>query len=146
MLWGFTILLAALLGAAAWIDLRTRRLPDWLNAATFAAGLGAAWILGVPLIDALIGAAAGYLAIFAINQIYLRWRGRDGIGMGDAKLLGALGAWTGWIGLPFILLFASAAGIAFAIVTRRARMESIAFGPFIAAGGLMTWIVLRFFA
>src|SRR3546814_12547732 len=65
------------------------------------------WSTDVALIDRIIGAVAGYGALLGISGGYRLFRGREGLGLGDVKLLGALGAWFGWQALPFILLFAA---------------------------------------
>lgn len=138
--------LAGLLLLVAAIDLKTHRIPNWLNLIIALAGFAATYLLGRDLIASLIGAAAGYLVLFALSEFYFRARGRDGIGLGDAKLLGAAGAWLGWMGLPFVLLLGSALGIAWVAVQRiRGRVmaptHALAFGPFLCVGVFVVWLV-----
>ena len=82
----------------------------------------------------------------AIEVGYRRLRGRDGIGRGDAKLLGGLGVWTGWMGLAPIMLAASASAligvIALAVtgIHKADADTAIPFGPFIALGGWVVWL------
>ena len=87
---------AALLIALAWLDGRHRWLPDRLTQPLLWGGLlcnlDARW---APLDDAVIGAAAGYGALWLLNALYRQVRRRNGIGQGDFKLLAALGAWLG---------------------------------------------------
>jgi leader peptidase (prepilin peptidase)/N-methyltransferase len=140
-----TLTLAALLALVAFIDARTMRIPDWLNALLAAAGLIATWALGRDLIAALVGAGAGYAALRAANWLYRRARGRDGLGLGDAKLLAGAGAWLGWAGLPFVLLLGSAAGLAHVGLQRLRgrRLEpahAIPFGPFLCLGTFLVWL------
>lgn len=140
-----TLVLGALLAAATMIDIRTHRIPNLLNAALVASGLGASWALERDLIAALIGAVAGYGALFAVNWAYARARGRDGLGLGDAKLAAGAGAWLGWSGLPFVILLASSAGLIFVAVQRlRGRAlegdDAIAFGPFLSLGVAIVWL------
>lgn len=139
-----TAILATLLIAVAVIDARTRRIPDLLNLAILACGFAAAWRLNLSITAALIGAVLGYALIFAANALFRKWRARDGIGMGDAKLLGALGAWVGWMGLPFVGLAASAAGLAYALLRGRSSTDTMPFGPFLAAGGFSVWVAQAF--
>lgn len=90
------------------IDLETGYLPDWLTAPLGVIGLlanGAG--LFTPLRDAVIGAVAGFAIFWAISEGYRRLRGMEGLGLGDAKLLAALGAWLGWAALPFIVFGAA---------------------------------------
>ncbi|HRO02503.1 MAG TPA: A24 family peptidase [Terricaulis sp.] len=144
-----TFVFAGLLLAAALIDIRTMRIPNALNAMIALAGLFATWRLGFSMLDAVIGAAAGYAALFLLNWLYRALRGRDGLGLGDAKLLAGVGAWLGWMGLPFVVLIASALGVAFVAALRIAGRhmsggDALAFGPFLCIGALIVWIVLRF--
>lgn len=109
-------LLVALAGwlllALAVLDARHFWLPDALTLplATLGLTLGD-WILPAPFWDRAMGAALGYGLLFALAWGYRRLRGREGLGLGDAKLLGAIGAWTGWHMLPLVLLVASSAGL-----------------------------------
>ena len=107
---GWQLLLLAILDAEHFW------LPNRLVALLAASGLGVA-ALGGPerLLTALIGTAAGFTALFAIAYLYKRIRGRTGMGGGDPKLLGAIGAWVGWQPLPFILFIAAMLGISFAV-------------------------------
>lgn len=134
-----------LLIAQAVADLRYLTLPDSLNLAILVLGFVALALLApASLADALIGVVAGFLSLAAVALVYERLRGRTGLGLGDAKLLGALGAWTGWIGLPSTVLIAAvAAGLAILAVRLLGRRitatTEIPFGPFLALGA---WIVI----
>ncbi len=137
-----TCLLGWTLLGLALVDLRTFRLPDAGTLPLLLAGLGlsAAGLTG-PLSAHLAGAALGYGALAGIGWAYLRLRGIDGLGLGDAKLLAAGGAWLGWTGLPSALLWASLAGVALAVATGPfAARRAIPFGPGIAAGIWLTWL------
>lgn len=141
-----TLILAALLIAASVIDMRTMRIPDALNLALIVTGLAATWLLEKPMAPALIGVALGYGALFLINQLYRAARGRDGLGMGDAKLLAGAGAWLGWTGLPFVVLIGSALGLCFVAARRIAGRtlkpgDALTFGPFLCAAVLIVWLV-----
>ena len=104
---GLWLLLLALL------DLRHQWLPDRLTLPLIPLGLVSAWAgLGPPLNDRLMGAAAGWAGLVVVGFVYRRIRGREGLGGGDAKLLGAIGAWVGLFNLPFILLGAGLIGLA----------------------------------
>jgi prepilin signal peptidase PulO-like enzyme (type II secretory pathway) len=141
-----TLVLTSLLALAAAIDIRSMRIPDALNAALIGIGVGATLWLGKPITPALIGVVVGYGALFAANLAYRAARGRDGLGMGDAKLLAGAGAWLGWSGLPFVVLIASALGLAYVAALRiggrtLARGDALAFGPFLCAGVGIVWLV-----
>ncbi|MFN3912332.1 prepilin peptidase [Hyphomonas sp.] len=143
-----TVLLGWLLLALAAIDLRTYLLPDALNAGVLALGIlmDAATHPGDWPLHAA-GAVIGYGLLWLVEVMYRRLRGRDGLGRGDAKLLGALGMWVGVTGLAPVLLIASLAGIA-AALSMSIRQSSalsattaIAFGPWIALGGFAVWLI-----
>jgi leader peptidase (prepilin peptidase)/N-methyltransferase len=122
------------LGLLAAVDALALRLPDLVTLPLGACGLILGpWLLKTPLTDHLIGAAAGWAGLAAIGWVYARLRGRDGLGLGDAKLLGAAGAWLGWMALPSVVVLACAGGLALAALKllRRGRAglaDPIAFG------------------
>lgn len=146
---GFTWTLVA----ATLIDVDRQLLPDSLTLPLMWAGLllsltslggfGAPPFVDTP--SALIGAAAGYLSLWSVYQVFKLVTGKEGMGYGDFKLLAAIGAWTGWQLLPLVILISAVAGSvvgALLIVSGRlARGTPFAFGPFLATAG---WIVLLF--
>jgi prepilin signal peptidase PulO-like enzyme (type II secretory pathway) len=91
--------------------------------------------------SACVGAFLAYGLLWALNTGYRLLKNRDGIGMGDAKLLAALGAWLGLNALPSILLMASIAGILGGIIWLKLRRhhlrEAFPFGPFLAIAGII---------
>jgi len=93
----------------------------------------------VPLAEAVIGAIAGYLALWSVYWAFKLIRGKEGMGYGDFKLLGALGAWLGWKMLPLIILLSSVVGaaIGIALIVFKGRDHSIPipFGPYLAIAG-----------
>lgn len=134
-------LFSAILIALTLIDWDTTLLPDDLTLPLLWAGLlGAAlgWT-GVALADAVWGAAAGYLVLWLIYWLFKLATGKEGMGYGDFKLLGALGAWFGWQALVPIALMASGIGAVIGIamkMTGKARESGvIPFGPFLALAG-----------
>ena len=127
------------------IDYDTQLLPDDLTLPLLWAGL----LLNinatfVPLQDAVLGAAAGYLVLWAIYWAFKLLTGKEGMGYGDFKLLAALGAWMGWKALPAIILMSSVVGalvgIALIVVAGRARDKAIPFGPYLAVAGLIVML------
>jgi len=89
-------------------------------------------------INSLIGGVVGYLIIWFIIFAYKKLRNKEGMGLGDAKLLSAIGFWFGWISIPFILFFSSFVALGFAIpslVNKSKTMSSqIPFGPYLVLG------------
>jgi len=134
----------ALLTLAA-IDVIALRLPDALTLPTAVAGLAVSAILpGSPVLDHLLGAAIGYGALAGLAFAYRRVRRREGIGLGDAKLLGAAGAWLGWRPLPSVVLIACAIAFAWIAVLglfgRWRAGRRIAFGAPLAMGFWIVWL------
>ena len=132
---------AALLALAA-IDWDTTLLPDNLTLPLLWAGIASAalgWTTALP--DAVWGAIAGYLTLWSIYWVFKLTTGKEGMGFGDFKLLGALGAWLGWKMILPILLGASVIG---AIVGIGMKMSAalregryVPFGPFLVGAGLV---------
>jgi leader peptidase (prepilin peptidase)/N-methyltransferase len=126
------------------IDFDTQLLPDNLTLPLLWAGLLANLLGAAPAVslhDAVIGAIAGYLALWAVYWLFKLIRGKEGMGYGDFKLLAALGAWLGWQMLPLIVLLSSvvgaAIGISLVVFKGRDHQIPLAFGPYLAiAGGI----------
>ena len=124
------------------IDFDTQLLPDNLTLPLLWAGLLANLLGAAPIAnlrDAVIGAIAGYLALWAVYWLFKLIRGKEGMGYGDFKLLAALGAWLGWPMLPQIVLVSSVlaaiGGIAAMALKRRDRAAPLPFGPWLAGAG-----------
>jgi len=133
---GWTLLTLAVL------DARHYWLPDALTLPLLALGLIVApAVTGVTVRDAVIGAGVGYGTLYLLALSYRALRGRDGLGLGDTKLLAALGGWFGWQALPCLLLMASM--LALIWVAARAmtgaavdRTTRIAFGLFLCVAAV----------
>lgn len=130
--------------ALAFIDYDTQLLPDGITLPLVWSGL----LINVgellaPLSSAVIGAAAGYLILWGVYQLFKLVTGKEGMGYGDFKLLAALGAWLGWQPLPLMILLASfigaILGLFMILALGRDRQRPIPFGPFLCAAG---WVAL----
>jgi len=137
----FTYFLIAL----TFIDADTTLLPDSLTLPLVWAGLLLnVYNVFVPLQEAVLGAAAGYLVLWSIYWLFKLTTGKEGMGYGDFKLLAALGAWFGWKMLLPILLLSSVVGamvgIVLLILARRGRDIPIPFGPYLAAAGFIALV------
>ena len=136
------IVLCWSLVALALIDFDTQLLPDSITLPLVWAGL--AFNLFGALTDArsaVIGAMAGYLALWSVYWLFKLITGREGMGFGDFKLLAALGAFLGWQMLPLIVLVSSVVGAAIGIflilLARRGREVPMPFGPYLACAGVI---------
>jgi len=133
------VLLWSLL-ALTMIDFDTQLLPDSITLPLLWAGLIVnLWGVFASLPNAVIGAVAGYLSLWTIYWLFKLIRGKEGMGYGDFKLLGALGAWLGWQVLPVIVLLSSVVGavIGITLIVFKGRDHNVplAFGPFLAIAG-----------
>lgn len=140
---GFGWLASALLGIIlGWIcvtDIRRYQIPDTASVGLIVSGL--ALSLASPLvtpITATLGATIGYGTFAALGALFYHHTGRDGLGLGDAKLLAACGAWLGPRDLPVLVGVAAVSALVFAVLTRQRR---IAFGPWLSGAFWMIWIV-----
>ena len=136
---GFTYVLISLL----FIDIDTMLLPDQLTLPLLWTGLLlSVFDVFVSPTDAIIGAAAGYLSLWSVYWLFKLATGKEGMGYGDFKLLAALGAFTGWQGLPVIILLSSfvgaIAGIAIMVIQNKGKSLAIPFGPYLAVAGWLT--------
>lgn len=142
-----TVFLGGILVRLSWIDLKTLTLPDLYTLPLIVLGLGLSVVFPQPGFYArLIGAAAGFLILGVIGEVYFRRTGAEGLGLGDAKLFAAAGAWLGWQALPIVMLVAAVSGLAQATLRRRSHANaSIAFGPMLALGFFLYWVKMNFF-
>ncbi len=131
---------------ASLIDREREILPNVLTIGLVLGGLAWAMRPGGDIITALVGAGAGYLVFTLTGWLFLRLRGREGLGQGDSKLLAAAGAWLGWAALPAVALVASGTGLAFMLLRQVAgraagEPDRIAFGPFLSLGFWTVWLL-----
>ena len=135
------LVLTAFLIALTFIDADTQYLPDQLTLPLVWLGLLANYAGGlVSLQQAVLGAVCGYMSLWLLNFAHKLWRGFDGMGAGDFKLLAALGAWLGAAVLPVIVFVAALVGVVAAVVLKAAKSQPIAFGPCLAIAGWLVWI------
>ena len=131
------------------IDIRSHLLPDTLTLPLLLSGLLVSTLgFGPPILSSATGAALGWGSFAAIAYVYRVIRGFDGLGLGDAKLLGAIGAWCGVLVLPMVVFAASAFALLFYIAARikkksADRYGEIPFGPFLALAGWFCMILTR---
>ncbi|MCL1056603.1 A24 family peptidase [Shewanella gelidimarina] len=140
----FTSILTFALVVLTGIDLDEMLLPDQITLPLLWLGL----ILNlsgtfVPMSDAIIGAAAGYLSLWSVFWGFKLLTGKDGMGYGDFKLLAVFGAWFGWQVLPLVILLSSLVGAIVGITMiafkKLNQGTPIPFGPYIAVAG---WIAM----
>jgi leader peptidase (prepilin peptidase) / N-methyltransferase len=128
------------------LDVAHYWLPDKLTLPLLITGLGAGLIgIDPSFPDRLWGGAGGYLSLAAIAFAYKQVRGRDGLGGGDPKLLGAIGAWLGWQYLPMVLLLASGVGLLYVLLRTLQRKpmsatDRLPLGALMALAAFPLWV------
>ncbi len=141
---GAALLLTWALIALSMIDIDHQLLPDSITLPFLWLGLLLSLFpVFADMRESLIGAIAGYLALWIVYQVFKLVTGKEGLGYGDFKLLALLGAWMGWEALPMIVLLSSAVGAVLGgtmmLIQGRDRAHPIPFGPYLAIAG---WIAL----
>jgi leader peptidase (prepilin peptidase)/N-methyltransferase len=144
LLWATCGLGWTLLALAA-TDLRYFVLPDALTLPLIPAGMAVAYLQDPTELQAhVIGAVAGFVAFMAVRVVYFRLRGREGLGLGDVKLLAAAGAWVGWGSLPSLIVIATATGLGVALIGRLfgrpiGLSDRVPFGAFLCFALWFDW-------
>jgi leader peptidase (prepilin peptidase)/N-methyltransferase len=144
--------LALVMLAIATIDARWFIIPNELSAAGFALALINAAVLAQDGIAAAVGmallrGAVVALLFLALRMLYRRVRGRDGIGLGDVKLAGVMGAWLGWVTIPIAVEIAALSAIAVYLFRHTARGRPLdrtlkfPFGLFLAPSIWLCWLL-----
>lgn len=131
---GIFVFVTLVLLALVVVDLQIQLLPDSLTQPLLWTGLAMAWLeVGPSLHSAVAGTMVGYGLLAGVGALFYRCAGRDGIGGGDVKLAGALGAWLGWHLLLWVLLLACLGGALWSLAHRKGLRHELTFGPFLAA-------------
>jgi len=140
----FNFVFLALAITISFIDLDFKIIPDELNLIGFLSGLlYSALRTDFSIIDALLGSFIGAGFLFAIAYLYLKFRGIEGLGMGDVKLLAFFGAYLGWFGSLFVIFVGSVLGVIIGLTLAyinksedKAKFE-IPFGPYLSIAGVL---------
>lgn len=150
MVSGWVFAVSCILGwallALALIDARHFILPDILTLPLIAAGLAVTFFIDpAQTLPHFLAAVIAGASLTLLATLYRTFRGREGLGLGDAKLFAAGGAWVGLAGLPGIILIACFTALAWALVQCGIQRNlsadmRIAFGPFLALGIWLVWL------
>jgi len=137
-LFGVYLTVVAGLVAVTFIDIDHRIIPDSLSLGGVIAGLASSFVTGLGLAGSAIGAALGGGVLVAVALGYRAVTGREGMGLGDAKLLAAIGAFLGWKAVLFTIFVSSVvgslAGLALVALRGSGMRLEVPFGPFLALG------------
>ncbi|TQV71380.1 prepilin peptidase [Aliikangiella marina] len=146
---GYPLLVALLVTAyfisMSFIDIDHQILPDTMTLPLLWLALVIAiFEVYIPLTDALIGAAAGYLCLWSIYWLFKLLTGKEGMGYGDFKLLAAIGALVGWQQLGVVIILSAGVGAiiggAMIAFQHKDSQTKIPFGPYLAAAGWITFL------
>ena len=95
-------------------------------------------------INSLIGGLFGYGVIWSIIYFYKQLRKKEGMGLGDAKLLAVVGFWFGWISIPFVLFLSSVLALLWVapdLIKKSKKLTSqIPFGPYIILASILFFV------
>lgn len=132
-------MLALMMIATAIIDAEHLLIPDEISLGGIVLGIGFSFLPGgVYPLEAVIGAAAGAGIFWIIRKVHMLLTGIEGMGLGDVKLAGAIGAFLGWYSLPPVFLFSTGTGLlaggTLIIAKRKGRRAQLPFGTFLALG------------
>lgn len=134
------------LSVISWFDFDHFRIPNWLSIPLVITGLLRAVLGDADPQLSILGAVIGYGLLSGLDAYWRRYRGRSGIGLGDAKLFSAAGAWLSVYALPMVLLVASCSALASVGLSAAAQKQSVrfdqrlAFGPYLAFGFWTMWL------
>lgn len=139
MIWFFWAGFILLAGALILRDLREGYLPNTLVACVFVLGLGKSIVYDGGVFPALTSASILLLGTLLLKKIYARARHKEGLGLGDVKLFGALGPWLFMQDIPLFFFFVGSCGALWGMTTRlRLKKETFALAPSIYAGYALT--------
>ena len=139
------LMLVCMLIALFGIDLEHQILPNSITLPGIVIGLLFSLIAPPGITDALIGVAIGGGMLYAVAYGYYLWRGEEGMGMGDVKMLAMLGAFLGWKAVLVTLILASFAGafvgLGMMSLQRGGMKYALPFGTFLALGAVAAMFV-----
>ena len=132
------------------IDLKHFIIPDMLNYGIIVLAIIKNFLPNLDLIFtqdimlSLAGGIVGYLSIWLIIYLYKQIRKKEGMGLGDAKLMAGIGLLFGWQSIPFTLFFASLLALLIALPSLMEKKKSlkskISFAPYLITAGLVYFL------
>jgi leader peptidase (prepilin peptidase)/N-methyltransferase len=140
---GHVLVFFCLLLVCSVIDLRHMIIPDVISLPMIALSPLVVWIHPeLDWVSSALGILGGGLSLYAIAWIYYLARSEVGMGMGDVKLLAAIGGWLGYQSIIPTIFYGSVIGSLIGIVvilfSRKMSLKSaIPFGPFLAIGAII---------
>ncbi len=140
----FYFLFICLIISIIFIDIDFRIIPDELNLIGFISGIVFSFIRNdFSILDAVLGAITGAGFLYLVGYLYLKFRGIEGLGLGDVKMLAFVGTYVGWFGSLFTIFFGSVLGVFVGValsLIRKKKYEGqleIPFGPFLGIAAVI---------
>lgn len=129
----------------SWTDWVHLIIPNFANLSLGVAGLLWTILTGQSVVWQVVEIIFGGGLLWLMARLYLSLRGHHGLGLGDVKFVGAATAWTGIIGLPWLLLIASLSALTWVVAKHMighslVQGQRIPFGPHLSLGLLATWL------
>ncbi len=142
--WAQGLVAAGLAVMLIWIslvDLARYEIPDLASAMLVISGLAVTFATGGSVVVHLVAGLIWGAAFAGVAFAYRRWRGFDGLGLGDAKLMVGIGTWLGPVAPASVVLGAALSGIGFILTMRSGnRHSAIAFGPYLCFFAWVVWL------
>lgn len=131
--------------AVVFIDLEFRIIPDRFSIGNWVIAAVASFAWGFPpLWESVAGGLLGFGMFFFMAFVYEKIKKIEGLGFGDVKMMGWLGAWLGVASVPIVILVGSLTGLMAGLWAMRSSKEglqtAIPFGPFLAFGAYVAWV------
>lgn len=127
-----------------YIDIDFRIIPDRFSWGNWVIALAYVFIFKENTLEHILGGVFGFGTFFLLAWGYEKWRGVEGLGMGDVKMMGWLGTWVGFSSVPLLVIIASLSGSIVGFWNMRKSGEgmqtAIPFGPFLALGAYLVWL------
>ena len=124
----------------SFVDIDLKIIPNAISLPGIPIGLACSFLMPQGFVSSLIGAALGSGILLAVAYGYYFLTKVEGMGFGDIKLMGMIGAFLGWKAVPFTLFAGSLVGLVigvfFIVYRRKGRYYQIPFGPFLALGAI----------
>ncbi len=142
---GARLLFAGAMVVLFMIDLRHRILPNSITLPGIVVGFALSLVLPPGWLSSLVGIVLGGGVLLGIGELYFRWRGEEGLGMGDVKMLAMIGAFLGWrltlVTLVLSSFLGSLVGVSLILTGQGTMKYALPFGTFLAIGAIVASLV-----
>ena len=133
------LILFSILLIIFFIDANHLIIPDVLSIPLVFIGLAFSFLpnMDISIFDSFVGAFSGFIFFYSVAYFYYKITKKEGMGGGDIKLIAAIGAFVGWIGVLFTIIASSILFILFFVIMQKKKESQIPYGPFLVLGTLL---------